>query len=89
MPAATALFKDSMDLIRCEIEVGMRSLFSSESQARSEADRASMAWRRKSCCAISQCFINWPDILHRMPYSAHHESIANHCQLDDGDKPNQ
>jgi hypothetical protein len=50
IPAATALFSDSMDFIRCIIEVGMSfmSLLSSELAARSEADNASMAWSKKS-----------------------------------------
>jgi hypothetical protein len=46
--AATALFKDSIDLIRCEMEVGISSQLSLELLARSEADNASMAWSRKS-----------------------------------------
>ena len=50
MPLATALFNDSMDLIRWEMEMVMRSRLSSVLLARSEADNASMEWRRKSYC---------------------------------------
>ena len=42
MPLATALFNDSMDLIRWEMEMVMRSRLSSVLLARSEADNARM-----------------------------------------------